>query len=399
MKNFFFVFSLFLSELFMTFYAIVGAEYEGGETTPFFTLLLFFVGFVTLFFLIKDSASFYKSSFFYFSLFGIPIILFAINLIEGVGMYGRNVFSFFKITIGYVIPMIITGIYVSKEGLLKYSRNIHLVMLLITIAILPSIRNAIGGLGVGIGGANYQTLSYYSALAFCLNLCFILYKRDLAVFKIFDNHVFHYVSYFLLLIQLAGCLISGGRGGFVYLAICSIYMLFKTGKLSKLFSVIAFSLVLFIVIYSLGSDSKVIETINIQMERTFSYVNSSGIDMSETSNRDIIYQDAQKYIEDHLLIGGGLFRSRVDFGGYPHNFFLEILMQGGWGYFSIWIILFVIVFKRIHFLITKKRDFLLLPISMYPGIMLLFTGTYLWTPLFWFIIVYSIYRCELLCKK
>lgn len=399
MKKNIFVFSLFLSELFMAFYAIIGAEYEGGETTPVFTLLMLFVGFVTLYFLIKDSGSFYKSSFFYISLLGIPIILFAINTIEGVGMYGRNVFSYFKITIGYVIPMIITGIYVSKEGLLKYSRNIHLVMLLMTIAILPATRNAIGGMGVGIGGANYQTLSYFSALAFCLNLSFILYKRDLAVFKIFDNDIFYYISYFLLVIQLVGCLISGGRGGFVYLAICSIYMLFKTGKLSNLFSVIGFSLVLFIVIYSLGSDSKAIETISIQMERTFSYVNSSGIDMSETSNRDVIYQEAQKYIEDHLLIGGGLFKSRVDFGGYPHNFFLEILMQGGWVYFSFWIILFVIVFKRIHFLITKKRDFLLLPISMYPGIMLLFTGTYLWTPLFWFIIVYSIYRYELLCKK
>lgn len=46
----------------------------------------------------------------------------------------------------------------------------------------------------------------------------------------------------------------------------------------------------------------------------------------------------------------------------------------------------------------NQQDFLLLPIALYPATMLLFSGTYLWTPVFWFVIVYCFTRTELLKK-
>ena len=38
------------------------------------------------------------------------------------------------------------------------------------------------------------------------------------------------------------------------------------------------------------------------MDRAFSYISSSGIDMAQTSNRDIVFELAQKNIEANLIL-------------------------------------------------------------------------------------------------
>lgn len=398
MKNSIFVFSLFLSELFMTFYAIMGMEYVGSETTPAFTVTIMVIGAITLFFLVKETNSVIRTRFFNIFVVVLPLLLFFNSVIEAAGnnYMADIIYTYTKVSLGYIVPISITAIYMAKDGLTKYSKQIHLAMLLITLATLMSIRNSVADISLGFGGANYQTLSYYAALAFCLNLCYILFKEDLEIYSFLQNKYFYYFSYIFLVAQLAGCLISGGRGGFVFLAVCSIYMLLRTGKLSKFFSVAIFVLLLGIIVSSLGSDNRLLNIINVQMERTFSYVSKSGIDMSQTSDRDVVYAQAQDYIGNHLLTGGGLFTSRIEFGGYPHNFFLEVLMQGGILFCVFWIIVLLFALKRMHFLVIKKHDYLLLPIVMYPVIMLLFSGTYQWTPLFWFFLVYSFTRANLL---
>lgn len=399
MKNSIIVLSLFLSELFLTFYAITGIEYGGGESSPIFTVSIIAIGFIILLFLLKDTNRRQRTSYFYFFAIIIPLVLIVDALLESAsGNNGSRIMYFLKITLGYIIPISITAIYISKDGLTKYSKYIHLAMLLITFATALSVRNTVGGMDVGFGGANYQTLSYYSALAFCLNLCFILNREQLPVFSPFNNRFFHFLSYVLLVIQLVGCLMSGGRGGFVFLAVCSLYMLLIRKKVSKLLSLALFSSVIVIIISSIGSSNMLFSITESQMERTFSYITKSGIDFSQTSNRDEIYDLARQYIDLHLYNGGGLFNSRIDFGGHPHNFFLEVLMQGGIFYCLLWVAVLIVAFIKMHYLVFKEHDYLMAPIVMYPTIMLLFSGTYLWTPLFWFFIAYTYTRTNIVKK-
>ena len=74
---------------------------------------------------------------------------------------------------------------------------------------------------------------------------------------------------------------------------------------------------------------------------------------------------------------------------YPHNIFLEFLLQGGVIYLTFWIILFAKLFKKFKQLLRKDdTNFFLIPISVFPFIQLLASGTYLESGLFWFTIAY-----------
>lgn len=124
------------------------------------------------------------------------------------------------------------------------------------------------------------------------------------------------------------------------------------------------------------------------MDRAFSYISSSGIDMAQTSNRDIVFELAQKNIEANLYTGYGIFHTIGAFG-YPHNIFLEILEGGGIFYFAFWIIILIISIKRAYFIIKIERNLLfLVPLFIYPSVNLLFSGSYLMTGMFWFVLVF-----------
>lgn len=401
MKKAFFVFTLFLSELFLTICSFLGFEYAGNESSSMFTIVILLAGALSFIILLYDTNKELRTSFFPIFVVLLPILLLINTVMEDTGSTNESstLWGYFKIAIGYILPICVTAIYIAKDGLRFYSKEIHVAMLLITIATFLSIRNSVADISLGFGGASYQTLAYYAALAFCLNLCYILYNDDLDKFKIFNAKWYYYFSYLLLVIQIAACLISGGRGGFVYLAVCSTFMLLRTGKMSKLFSVLAFGITLLIVVNALGPNSRVLDIISSQSERTFSYITKSGIDMTETSERDLVYDHAVNYIKDNLFMGGGVFGYRIEFGGYPHNFFLEVLMQGGILFLLCWIYILFLVSKKMHVLMKNQQDFLLLPIALYPATMLLFSGTYLWTPVFWFVIVYCFTRTELLKKR
>lgn len=401
MRDLVFVFSLLLAELFATFYAIVGVDYEGGESSPAYTVAILVTAILTLFFLYNDRVTCERRKYVVTYVILIPLILYFASALDTLREPSASnaISSNLKIALGYIVPICISSIYIAKDGLSHYSKYIHLAMLFITLAVFISILNSLSGKGIGYGSANYQTLSYYSALAFTINLCTILYKAKLEMFSIFKKKAYVVMSYLLLLIQLAGCLISGGRGGFVYLVVCSVYMLVRTKKFGKFVSLGLFALMVGILITNMGDDNRLLNIISSQSDRTFSYLSKSGIDMSQTSDRDVVYALALNYINSHELLGGGLFLSRYEFGGYPHNFFLEILMQGGFIYLIFWVIVLFLAMRRMFFLINKHDDYLLLPIVMYPFTMLLFSGTYLWTSLFWFSIIYCFVRTDLFKLK
>ena len=106
------------------------------------------------------------------------------------------------------------------------------------------------------------------------------------------------------------------------------------------------------------------------------------------SNRDIVFELAQKNIEANLYTGYGIFHTIGAFG-YPHNIFLEILEGGGIFYFAFWIIILIISIKRAYFIIKIERNLLfLVPLFIYPSVNLLFSGSYLMTGMFWFVLVF-----------
>src|SRR5690606_30091320 len=63
--------------------------------------------------------------------------------------------------------------------------------------------------------------------------------------------------------------------------------------------------------------------------RVFSYISSEGIEWDSTSGRNDLYEKAIEYISKSPIIGYGVFGMFSEFGFYPHNLILEVLLQGG----------------------------------------------------------------------
>lgn len=121
----------------------------------------------------------------------------------------------------------------------------------------------------------------------------------------------------------------------------------------------------------------------LKYKRMLDYGFSSGL-----SGRDEIYENTLNIIKNNLLIGKGMpalreIGSRFD---YPHNIFLQILMEFG----ILGIVLFLVVLIRIYKSYSKKtveeKEFFIIVILM--NIRLLFSSSYLVYPMFWIMLFF-----------
>ena len=131
-----------------------------------------------------------------------------------------------------------------------------------------------------------------------------------------------------------------------------------------------------VIIFDLVQNSVLENTFNRGMDRAFSYISSSGIDMAQTSNRDIVFELYKRILRqiDILVMESFILLVHLDI----LNIFLEILEGGGIFYFAFWIIILIISIRRAYFIIKNRTKSLflstLVSISVCKS---LFSGSYL----------------------
>lgn len=195
---------------------------------------------------------------------------------------------------------------------------------------------------------------------------------------------------------------SGGRGGFILFLITTLVISiikiregFNLMPLTK--SLIFISILIFFSVRLLPFE--VADIFEKGNRRLFSYITSSGVNMEETSGRDVYYTRAIKEIKKSPIWGYGIFRYVDITYDYPHNIFLELFLQGGLIYFVIYLFMFTkFIRKIIKIIIVDKVNLILIPLSLYPFVELLFSGSYLFSPFFWFVISYA-FNYDLKSKK
>ena len=187
-------------------------------------------------------------------------------------------------------------------------------------------------------------------------------------------------------------LLSGGRGGMVLLIVNVLFFVLfyskKKGKLAKgiLYLVAGFVILSSILAVVIANNDELSKLYEYGSERAFSYVSDSGgIDMQGTGGRDWVFSDAINNIKENPF-GFGLFRSYGLFV-YPHNFFLEILLDGGLLYFTFVMGFIIYLYNKLKKILRQSTDFYcFLPVLTYPLIILLFSSTYKHHCMFWFCI-------------
>ncbi|MBO4807259.1 MAG: O-antigen ligase family protein [Paludibacteraceae bacterium] len=295
----------------------------------------------------------------------------------------------FRLFIAESVPaMFISSLISRKKMYPQFVKCFDILMLIISLGLVMNFHRYLSG-NVGIGGGTSQALSYYSAFAFSINLFFLLFGKEISRFSIFQTQKFSFVALSLLPIQVISCFIGGGRGAVVLMIVSLLLFLLFIYKKRKMKIFNYLTMGLFSVIIGLFSlPSKYNNLMSDGYERAFSYINEEGeLDVTETSNRDIIYKKAMDAICVSPLIGYGLFAYTDVLGCYPHNMVLEVLMQGGvlYGIFFFFVFFLLIVWLyRTSFLNSNVMPLWLF--FLYSFVDLSFSGSYMRNPLFWFLI-------------
>ncbi|MBR5393874.1 MAG: O-antigen ligase family protein [Bacteroidaceae bacterium] len=293
-----------------------------------------------------------------------------------------------KTFIGKSIPAILIVLIVCKRGGIDLLFSFfNLLMIVLSIGLAFNFRNYTDG-DIGLAGGSYQALSYYAAFAYAINilLMFVKEKKSDSVY----SKINIVLSYAFIPIQICSCIIGGGRGAMIFLILSTLYVMWlKRNSIMrhKLTLIVLTLAIFFLTLKFIPYDYFVI--LESGSERAFSYLSDSGIDMSDTSNRDIVYGEMIDAFFERPLIGYGIFKYIDIYGTWAHNFFLEILVQGGLVFFTICFVMAIRAFFRWKSLpISSENKSLFNIILMFSFVKLFFSGSYLMDPLFWFVIMF-----------
>lgn len=399
MKKIIPIITIFAIDLFFSISSLIGYTYLGKESSPIYiiyNLIIFILSIIILFSqLIKSEFKCSKNE---LILLSIPILLTFLYL-SGVLFDVNNDLTTnrFIYSILWSLPSIIIGIYLAKlENYEVFDKWLEVVMIIFTLSTIGTSISSLGsGDRVSIGGATYQSASYISAFAFGINLYYIFFGNNHSRFRFTKTKLYKFISYIFLIAQIMGVFTSGGRGGMVLIIVYSIYILISSIRsknriklIEKYILIILMSMLLFIILLPKLMS---IDSFQSSINRVFSYITDSGIDMSKTSGRDIVYTDAIHLIKMSPILGYGFFGFYKVYGQYPHNLFLEVLLQGGLIYLFFVILFIFIMIKKLNVMLNiDYRLNIIIIIALYPLTLLMFSGTYTNNSIFWFFISFMI---------
>lgn len=398
------VLEVFKSILFFVVLSFFGLTYEGSENSSVFIItmiFLFLFSFVVyLLYGFKEHISSFRFVLFLLVItFVIFLGAFQILIKHGFEYATMKYFFFFWI---FSFNSILWGDFVGRNIqsfiplLVKW---VEVVSLMVSLSSLISIiipvltKNATS---MYAGGVNYQTASYYSAFAFGTTLFYLIRGNASIRFTIFKSKFYKLFSIVLLFLLVFCTIAPGGRGAFVLLVcymILGLWYFLKTKQGSQmiiiyiLLALVLLPIVILLVNETIGSNS----ILRSGLDRALAFIDfeNKSIDIKGgSSGRGPIYQQAIELISLKPYFGYGLFEYMyhlTSVGQYPHNFVLEVLLQGGFVYFFIITIVVAFSLGKLKKLKTANIEYeFLLFIILYPLVMLSFSGTYLNEPILWF---------------
>lgn len=378
---------LLCQTLFFSIYAILGLTYAGSGESSIYKLYLVLssslaYGLVFLELVRRGTVKPIIGLVFF-----VPIVFLFFVFLAPAHSFVKNQTDLFFVL---VLPASLVGYIVSRTNTLYlinkgfvFSATIVFIAVLKIIPTLASLQ--VYELMDFFGGGQYQAFSYFCAFSFLTFLCHYLSQSNLKVWR-------HFLSVCILLVLVAGVVLSGGRGGLMVVFVgLIVFIIRKKGFLKFIKYFVSIAFIGFILLYlAKESNFSFSERIGESFDRLFSFISSDGIDMEGTSNRDDFYNVAIAKISESLIFGYGIFGLVGELGDYyPHNIFLEVLLQGGLIYLSLFLILMACFFYKLVWLVKLKKneDIILIP-TIYWAVLLLFSSSYLQEPFFWFSLTY-----------
>lgn len=398
MKHFVFAITLFASELYFGAGAIMGmAPSEDGAGAGYKSYCIAIFSLFLCFYLFQYFGKKIKKK----RLISIMIlVLYAIIGIASGYSKDVSVLAF----VAYSIPASGIAIYYAENReLSKLIKWIDVILLFVSISLLFSIRLLI--ISITGGDSSYsQNLSYVAAYCFVLYLFMILFGDQYDRFSLFKKRWYKYISIIMLPYLIGIMFFSGGRGALGTLAVGSLILLFlyqkqHVIKVSTIFRSLIVIGVLVVVLYAI-IPSSLREVFSENSNRVFSFFDTSLSMKDRTSGRDEVMAVAVDQIKQNPFLGSGIFSYKDAFSqktgqGYPHNFFIEILLQGGVVFLFLVVFLLLFALKRLIIILKEGRQELVLVLGVFAMTSLMYSGSYIQEAFFWFFFMY-IYNFKLM---
>ena len=376
--------TLTYSFLFFSIYSILGLKFEGSENNSNY---IYGYAILSLISCVLGLYSLLKQKFISrinLMFLTLPLIITMIYLIEN----PKNDFAFrtYLTFISIVFPVILMGLDLAKsQSIDRLYRVLFFVFIIVTlgsIRLIPElISTTLWKLGGVFAGGNTQALSYVISFVYMVGL--ITFIDSIKTKKSWYFKLTILVS---LMVLFFTAILASGRGAFLVILISSVIFILREYKKKSLLKfipiIVSIYFMYYFLVYSLG------ERFEDSIGRIFAYINSSGIDMSGTSNRDLFYMQALDLFYENMFFGTGIFKLMQSIG-YSHNIFLDILLQGGFFFMMLFIFFIYSFFKKLKKILKHdSKNNLILIFVIYSFILLLFTSIYLNESFFWFSMAY-----------
>lgn len=382
---------VYMTELFFSISTIVGYQYQGSENSPtymIYTSIVFIIA--MLLFIIGLKECNYKFSKNQLYILSVPFIITFLYLIERLFGFanemGTTRYIYFLL---WPFTGILMGIYIGEYIRFKsFVKSLEVIMLIFTISAAIIIYSVLfNGVRASLGGATYQYAGYVIAFAYGINIYFIFRGRNIKRFRFTNIALYKILSRGLLIVQIIGVIATGARGPMILLIIYTFYLLITSiKKYNNLLKLIVFILITLFILALFWKKLMTFPLFANSWNRVFAYLSPEGLNWDGTSGRGKIYKEAITRIKMSPLYGYGIFGMFTVLGYYPHNIMLEILLQGGVIYFTMFAIIFIRLLKELRKKIEKNKEFnITIILLLYPLVILMFSGTYLNNASIWFV--------------
>ena len=373
--------------LFFSLFAVLGLTYQGSAESSIYTLYLAtssFLAYLLFFWELIELRTFKPVL---VTIFTVPIIFLIFVFVAPKHSFVQSQTNLFFVL---VMPSSFVGYIAARTNKLDLiNKGFIFTAFIVFLGVLRTFPKLIGSSVIDLmdffGGGQYQAFSYFSAFSF---LTFLRHYLNQSGLKLWQNYKYG----FIFIVLFIGVVFSGGRGGLIVVLVgLIVFIIRKKGFLSFMkylffISIFLLALSLFIIKSDFFFSDRLIDS----FDRLFSFISINGIEMEGTSGRNDFYNIAIINISKSLYFGYGFFGLVGTLGEYyPHNLFLEILLQGGLIYFVIFNAILISFFLKLYRLVKLKngQDIILIP-TIYSFVMLMFSSSYLQEPFFWFSLTY-----------
>ncbi|AUJ86085.1 O-antigen ligase family protein [Enterococcus sp. CR-Ec1] len=382
---------LFFDEICSLFFTILNIDIDPTSDISLYVYLKIFYGLISVIYCLTKIIIERKTTSFFIVIFMLTMLLIILLFITSMRYSNTPISRSTLITLGYLIPFfILCGVIIPKIDLEKISIRIPYIILSLFVSgmigiVIPNIQ---GETVNSLNGFTYQNTSYFFSMGFLLTLIHLLKNSQRERIRIRT-----YFYTFLLIFFLVLSFIGGGKGALVTnIFAFSLYSFYSKITLKRFLYIIFCCVIGYLVI--LNISNKNIELYS-GIERALSFLS---LDMQtlwdNSSGRESIYNITIGLISQKPILGWGIGSSNFTIlRSYPHNLFLEILLDGGIVYFLIFL---AAISSTLSTLYRKAKNDLcyifILSCFLFDFLSLQFSGSYLFgNYFFWFGLLLNIY--------